>query len=176
MRHTKIFIATLSLCFTTSSFAMLCPSNFSTINVGDTLEQVKTACGDPTSETTKESLDDASQEWVYYFTPDPSQSGIVPTQPQTATLRTTVALVNGKVVNISTNGMGMTSTLCGGQVQIGTPAAKVKSACGKPAMINTSDNGQKNGGGVKITELVYTTPANTTTLTFKNGVLLDRNQ
>ena len=159
----KYAIAFALTVLSSSTFAMFCPNSFSSINVGDTLEQVQQQCGKPTSEESKEVTPPGlPQEWGFFIAP--------PGAP--TTLKITVAFDQDKAINISVNGQSMqTTTICGAAITVGDTAASVKSACGKPNYINQSQEQQSaSSNQTKVTELKY----GAVTLVFENGKLKTR--
>ncbi len=165
----KHYLALFFLIFSTNSFAIFCPSNFNQINIGDPIEKIETQCGKPTSQTTSKTTANQPQEWNYYVPMSSNQTG-----SQTGTVRMTVAFDQGKVVNLSVNSVGVSSTdLCGPTVQIGDAQRAVESACGKPKLINTGQQSQDSQNTTEITTFTYEGPQ-TATLTFENGKLKSR--
>ena len=160
----KILLASIACLCTTPALAMLCPNNFNEINIGDTLDHVKEQCGPPDTEKTVDGQANIPQEWVYF---------IQVAADNTATLRTTVAFANGKVSNLSANGTSLASTtICAGNtVSIGDTEESVKTACGKPALINQGNLTPAAVAALtpKIVDVTYGSPA--VTLEFVNGVL-----
>jgi len=170
----KIILASLSLLYMNTSFAVFCPGNFNQINNGDTIEQVEAQCGKETSQATHDEEPPVPQEWIFYV----PLSQLTPTTSMppanAATSRLTVALDNNKVTNITNNGIGLPSfQYCTkGLISVGDTAAHVKDMCGSPAMINKSSaSGSDNTPKTKVTVLTYVTDSGTTTLTFVNGML-----
>lgn len=179
MNSTKLFIILLASTFSTSTFAMLCPGNFNEINTGDSLATVKAACGAPTSENTTDSQANLPQEWVYYVSVNPAFYQNISQNGQ-ASLKTTIAFANGKVTNMSVNGIGVSSTaICGNNIQIGDAQKSVEAACGKPAFINQGSGSQAGSQSAakttEITKLTYVVGGITTVLVFNNGALTARN-
>jgi hypothetical protein len=142
----KLFFAAVVCLATTPALAMLCPNNFNEINYGDSIDAVKQQCGAADSEKTSETKENLPQEWNYYVQVSPTDQ---------ATLKTTVAFNQGKVTNMSVNGIGVSTTaICGGNnIAVGDSQDSVKAACGKPAFIN---QGNVNAGmPTKIVDLIY---------------------
>jgi hypothetical protein len=155
----KLFFTALVSLAVTPAFAMLCPNNFNEISIGQTIEQVKTQCGTPDAEKTSDSKSDLPQEWNYYVQVSPTDQ---------ATLKTTIAFNQGKVTNMSVNGIGVSSTaICGGNnISVGDSESTIKTACGKPAFIN---QGNVNAAAAtKMVDLTYGSPG--VILEFENGV------
>jgi len=154
--------------FTTPLFALFCPGNFNQIEIGDSLRDVVQACGAPTSSKrySKTEGSGAPQEWVYYRKLQPTDAG---------TMKTAVAFVDGKVINISVNGLGAGSTnVCGNtSINVGDTQKQVQAACGTPDMTNESLNAPA-GPTKQIIELTYTTPPTSAVLVFENGKLVER--
>jgi hypothetical protein len=179
MKSAKIICTLVTIVSSTNSFALLCPGNFNEINVGDKLAQVKSACGAPTSETTSESEANTPQEWNYYVAVNSAFYQNV-SQGTQATLKTTVAFNNGKVTNMSVNGVGVSSTaVCGNNIQVGDTENAVKAACGKPAFINRGTGSQQGTQGgnatpIQVTELTYNVGGVITVLVFENGIFKQR--
>lgn len=156
----------------TMSFAFFCPTNFKLIDFGDTIDQVTQQCGKPNTQTeTNQSADNAPQEWQYYV---PQTVAMSDTTQVQGTLKTSFSFdQNGKVINISVNGIGVGSTtICGNNIQLGDTKDTVKAACGQASFINKSNNGSglTPEGVIKVTTFNYqTTPP--MTLIFENGIL-----
>lgn len=145
-----------------------CPTNFNSINPGDSIATVTAACGQPDSKTTNNKKAAQPQEWSYYIAQDPNKPG---------TMKLTIAFDdNGTAINISVNGSGMpqTSLCANGQIQLGDAQAAVQAACGKPTYVAQTEAGQN--APVPETELVEFTYNSTppVTLVFENGKLTQR--
>lgn len=177
MKYTSAFILSLASLYSAYSFAMFCPTNFNQINIGDTIKQVQDQCGKP--ETSKNTTSEANQpqEWTFYV-PVPTDPYTMGYNPNAGTMKVTMAFVDGKVVNMTSNGIGVGATaLCGGaNLQLGSTIKDVKTACGKPAMVNKTNMGTEGGAPQpnEISEWKYTGPTGTTTLIFENGKLKER--
>jgi len=149
------------------SYALFCPGNFNTINVGDTIDQVTANCGQPAAQHTHTESPNLPQEWTYYVKMSPTDQ---------ATIKMTVAFNQGLVTNMNVNGIGLSNTsVCGATVQIGDTTKTVESVCGKAAFIQQGNAPQSQPGAeTKITEMTYTTQTGDTTLVFKNGLLQEQ--
>src|SRR5688572_24511187 len=87
------------------TYAMFCPTNFTQIEIGDSMEKVKQQCGKPDEEKTQKSTANQPQEWNYYVKADPTQS---------TTMKMSVAFADNKVMNITVNGTTLVTTpICG---------------------------------------------------------------
>lgn len=169
----------ITLCISSYSFAMLCPSNFNEYNIGDSFAAVQQACGKPDKETTTDSKANQPQEWIYFA--NLGSSGNMQYSNNNggtaaATVRMTIGFgKDGKVSNMTVNGIGVGATpVCGNNVQIGDSMESVKASCGAPAMINQSTN-NANAETTKITEWTYTnTGSAPATLIFNNEKLTGR--
>lgn len=181
MRLKAPLLAALTLALASPAFALMCPSNFNEISIGDSLASVKSACGTPAGEKTFDSVANTPQEWNYYVAPSGLNTGV--SAGGQATLKTTVAFADGKVTNMSVNGVGVSNTaICGGTIQIGDTEDAVKAACGKPQFINRGTGPQTGTAGAsadaatKITELTYPSGGGMTTLVFENGIFKQRKE
>lgn len=169
--NSKMICFFTALGLITPSFAFFCPTNFSQIEMGMTLDQVTATCGKPTTikEVTKEN-DNVPQEWNYFI---PQSVGVSAFQQTQGTLKTSIAFdADGKAVNISVNGLGVgASTICGGQqIQLGDSKDTISKACGDPTFKNKADN---NNPPTKETQVTYdSNPPQT--LIFRNGLLMER--
>ncbi len=168
MKLKWMFLAAGPLLLNTAWADWFCPNNFNSINPGDSIEAVTTACGQPDSKTSNNQKAAQPQEWSYYVQQDPSKPG---------TMKLTVAFdANGSAINISVNGSGMpqTSLCANGQIQLGDSQNAVQAACGKPTYIAQTEAGQK--AEVPETEIVeYTYNSSPpVTLVFENGKLTQR--
>lgn len=166
----KIILSTIALVSSSSCFAFFCPTNFSQIDFGNSLDQVKQLCGNPDKETSIEKEPKTPQEWTYFI---PQTVSSETSNAMQGTLKTSVTFdKDGNAINISVNGIGVgSSTICGNNIQLGDTQESIKSACGKPSFINKqeADNASEQQK-VKVTELLYN--ANPpVTLVFENGVL-----
>lgn len=176
-RNNRLMIILLALT-PVSSFAFFCPTNFSQIEMGMSIDQVTQICGKPA--TQKESLkpnENIPQEWTYFV---PQTVVMNNHQTSNGTLKTSMAFdSSGRAINISVNGVGVgATTICGSTISLGDTRDTVKGACGEPAFNNKQGGGLDSveGGGpppTKIVEFTYTSnpPA---TLVFENGVLKER--
>lgn len=171
----KTFVLLTCLTLSTSGFAMFCPKNFNQINLGDTIEQVEQQCGKPDFIRKSQSEDNGPQEWNFYAHPQMKRYTETRTNSGAeASVKVAVALNNGKVVNISANGMSLAATtICGGRsIAVGDTADSVKNACGDPVFINKSNLPNKPKPDEIITYKYSSTPP--VILTFVNGKLTER--
>lgn len=170
MKKTLSLLTLLSL--STSASAMFCPNNFNQINIGDSIEQVQQQCGKPDLEQKVKGEDNGPQEWNFYVHPQMKKYTEMRTNSGAeASVKMAVALNEGKVVNITINGMSLAATtICGPSVTVGDTAKSVKNACGDPVFVNKSSETQKPP---EIIQYKYnSTPA--TTLIFEGGKLKER--
>lgn len=153
-----------SLC-STVSYSMFCPGNFNVINIGDSIATVEKLCGPPTSKEVADAPDNQPQEWSYYLQ-DRTSNLMVPTKAQ-GTLKTTIAFdADGNVINISVNGIGVSTTNnCGQTISMGMNRDTVENACGKPSLITKQNQNQpappsdpKDMSNKKVTYTYTTTP------------------
>jgi outer membrane protein assembly factor BamE (lipoprotein component of BamABCDE complex) len=183
----KYLLSTTLLLVSTHAFAIFCPTNFSQISEGYTIDQVIQTCGNPISQKTYKQTKSLSAEWNYYV-----QTGF--NQP---TSKMTVVLQNNQVINISIQGdnnpvvyqsgtaqnqatvnvynksetRSVASTaVCGTIISLGSTSEQVQAACGSPVIVNQNVD---NTSSIDITELVYGGP-NAATLIFENGIFTNR--
>lgn len=196
--QTKYFIAILLFILTTDSFALFCPTNFSQVNIGDTIAQVIETCGEPISQNTYKKTSILSEEWHYY----------VKTQfNDKATTKMTVVFKDNRVINIhiadNSNLLGSAlyaaaleahrpqpidlaynavnqqthnvenTRVCGSPIKIGDSMPLVENACGKPIAIQQNQSPDIQDSAIEVTALQYggATPA---TLLFENGIFKER--
>lgn len=153
----KLLILVASL-FATHAFAVMCPNNFNSVNVGDSVKLVEAACGAPVKTKVYSMEPNVPQEWSYY---------VVVAPPNPATVKMSVVFVNKKVANITVNAMSLVSTtLCGsgqvsptlsnpGTINVGDDMDAVKSACGKPVFVNKGPQEEGAPNKIEATELTY---------------------
>ena len=148
----------------TYSFAMLCPSNFNTVNMGASLNQIIMQCGPPSSQKAYERRADTPQEWTYYVRLSPNDL---------ATVKMTIAIVKSLAVNMSINGVNMTeSSVCPGYIiKLGMASSDIEKACGKAALITQATIDPAQAQGTKVNELNYDTPTGTVKLILEDGKL-----
>lgn len=161
------------------SYAFFCPNNFNQIDFGFSEDQVMSACGSPSSTQSEVEPVPVPQEWNYYMQqPSTNYMGTV-TGPyntqmnnQSGTIKTQITFdANGKVININVNGVTAGNTgMCTPPIQLGDDMAKVKSACGSPAIVS-KPNADSNQPGKKMDTFVYT-GNQTVKLIFEDGKLV----
>src|SRR3990167_7467103 len=112
--------------------AFFCPTNFSQIDFGDSLDKVKQICGAPEKETSKDLEPNVPQEWTYFI---PQTVMLNASTEAQGTVKTSVTFdKDGNAINISANGIGVgATTICGSNIQLGDSQDAVKSACGTPS-------------------------------------------
>jgi len=154
------------------SFAWVCPNNFNQIVPGDTIDQVVKQCGKPQSKNVTEKTPMGPQEWQYFITPKKS---VLPAQNELsqvagASVKLSVALIEGKVINIAVQGSSLSSTtLCGPTIKVGDSFKSVERNCGKPTFIQRQES-ERDTKPLEVIEYKYNTaPPNT--LIFENGRL-----
>lgn len=166
MKISKLLFITL-LCYSSQNYALFCPTNFNMIEIGDSMETVIAQCGKPAKETKSEIKPNEPQEWIYFGKMDPSDEG---------TIKTSIAMLDDKVANMSINGISVTETeICGGNIHVGSSAKDVEAACGKPTYSDnlTKGDGKNPEKAIERVELEYSsTPAQT--LVFEDGKLKEK--
>jgi hypothetical protein len=173
MRLTNTLFILGMIIFPTASFAIFCPTNFSQIDYGNSVEQVIQTCGKPDSQETKEIKSEGPQEWIYSVPQTVSTNTSYQAQ---GTLKTSFVFdASGKAINISVNGIGVGATaICGKNIQLGDTRDTIKAACGDPSFINQSNPATtQQPPSTKQTILIYNSnpPA---TLVFENDQLKER--
>ena len=166
----KLLFMGALLIASTQIFAWVCPNNFNQIVAGDTIAQVESMCGKPSSQKTSEKEPNVPQEWTYYVA-QAAQPGVA--QSTVGSVKMTIAFANDKVVNITAQATSLSSTsLCGPTISVGSNIETVRASCGEPSFIQKqqSTTGAKS---LEVTEYKYdTAPPNT--LIFENGILKER--
>lgn len=167
----------LFLCLPSTSFALMCPMNFNQIQPGNTMEQVLQQCGKPERQEEKNVPVEGPQEWSFFV---PQTVASMNMTQVTGTLRSSFAFdKDGRIINISVNGIGVGSTqICNGMtISLGDTREMVRDSCGKPAYINreqVSDN-NPDPKSHKVTTLFYNTSP-VTRLIFIDNKFTERQQ
>lgn len=166
MKNYLLFIS--AFIYSHCAFALFCPSNFNTIDLGYTIQQVKQQCGEPIKETAHKTTPIGPQQWDYYLQPKPNYG----------TMRLSVVISDGQAINISVNGSVIAQTpICGQTIKQGDKLDAIKKACGTPSFVTDSvvDAKTSQAQEKNIVELQYnSTPK--ITLVFENGRLKERKQ
>jgi len=167
----KFLFILFGFIFPAIGFAFFCPTNFNQIQIGDTLEQVQQACGQPDKQDEKEVEAEGPQEWSYFVAQNVAINAMQQVQ---GTLKTTFSFdANGKAINISVNGIGVgATTICGNNLQLGDTKETVKATCGQPSFINKQSTSTEKKSS-KVTEFTYNTNP-PVKLIFENGRLLQK--
>jgi len=178
MNCKKSLITTIAIIgFPSISFAFFCPTNFSQIDYGMTIDEVTQICGKPSNQ--KEFIkpnENIPQEWNFYIPQTVNMGGTQ--QNAQGTLKTSVTFDDkGKAINISVNGIGVGATsICGSSIRLGDDRDTIKGACGDPAFVNKqsvdAETAKKNE--IKVVEFTYTNVNPPTVLVFENGKLAER--
>lgn len=155
MRIKQWIVVLISLFLTQSTFAYYCSTRQANgfISVGDTMDQVRKACGDPTEEGKPSLYQDSqlvtTQYWVYENTQVSNTNVLAIKQTRVVTREAptvVVEITEGKVTNITQGGNEAQSGYCasmGNTIQIGDSIDQVNAACGNPTYMNTEQH-QKN--------------------------------
>lgn len=130
-----------------------CPKTYRMVKLGDSLEIVRTACGDPTTTLTQEVKDNnnaiSTIQWIYTLGPvDLKNIASVPSL--------TISFRDQKVIKVEKNGLALNDTgFCSmnGAVNMGDTMEKVLSTCGNPGMVNTQQ--EANPIPKLVTKWVY---------------------
>lgn len=157
------------------SFAFFCPTNFTQIDYGNTIEQVQQQCGKPDKIEIKELKKEGPQEWNYFIPQTVASNTMNPVQ---GTLKTQVMFdKDGKAINISVNGIGVGSTLlCGNtMVQLGDTRESIKKRCGDPSFINKQETPSSGSEAQSTKQTIFTYNTNPPiSLVFENGKLVEK--
>lgn len=165
----RTLIAIMLCMISTQAFAMLCPKNFNTINIGDPIDKILQLCGTPDNKKSYKSTAAGPQEWVFYVRSLQTTPGPV---------KLTVNINNNKAASIYVMNVGLTRTpACGGRViQVGDTKEQIIAMCGKPNLISQGDTSPGVQGPpptTDVTELYYN-GSPSVMLIFENGLLKDR--
>lgn len=158
----NISLFTTCLLLTTPTWAMFCPNSFNQIELGNNLDTIKQQCGAPDSEKKSTEEPSVPQEWDYFLQVSP---------PQTGTLKMSISFVEDKVVNMSVNGIGVSSTaICkGNAIGLKSTMEEITKRCGKPAFVQKADATSDIPPTLVNVWTYNSVPP--VTMTFKNGKL-----
>lgn len=171
MKRKSILVAILFI--PSLSFAFFCPTNYSQINMDDSIDTVTKACGKPDSIEEREEKPLSPQEWNYYITQPMGSPVNFPVQAAPSQKVTIAFDATGIAVNITVSGLGAGSTsLCGPLIQLGDNIDRVTAACGKPSFVTTQDASLNTQPSVKVTEFSYMNPPSK--LIFRDGKLAQK--
>lgn len=158
-----------------SSHAFMCPSTFNQIEIGASVSEVETACGQPASKAEKDGPDNSPQTWTYYL-PSPGKSNMM-FSGSPGTLKTQISFDgSGNVMNILVNDVSVGDIdNCSGLVSVGDSKESVESSCGKPGFIDKQDMGGGSTGQAtnKVTEYTYNSNP-PVVLVFSGGKLISK--
>jgi hypothetical protein len=172
-----ITFAILTSVYSPISNAILCPTNFNQIDIGDSMAQVIAQCGEPNQKETQTIPGEGPQEWVYFI---PQTVATTSTNQMQGTLRTSISFdASGQAINLTVNGIGVgASTICGPTIQLGSTREAIKAACGNPNFVNKQVNSSTGIGAepppTNLTTFIYTQPP--AHLLFKNGRLVSHSR
>lgn len=164
----------MSITLTNTAFAFFCPTNFTQINMGDSIDQINQQCGKPALIETKKVEPTGPQEWNYYIPQTVASDTLTPMQ---GSLKMQVTMDNkGKVININVNGIGVGATsVCGNNIQLGDTKEAIKKVCGNPGYINkesTADLEKTHKADIMTTYIYKSDPP--VKLIFTNGKLTSK--
>lgn len=179
-------IAFILFAISSNAFAIFCPTNFSSIDYGYTIDQVVAVCGEPNSQNTFTQANITTQEWEYYIRTNPFSQ---------ITEKLRILISGDRVANINVPGPQIcettqigghtknicressrrvnviSTTLCGQIINVGDNSQTVEMACGQPIILNQQQNLQNPD--TQITEFQYNGPP-PVTLIFEGGILKAR--
>ena len=155
MKYNKPIFTLILLMFSSAAFAIThyCANTQKYINIGDTVAQVKLACGEPESTSAGPQVGTQKvEQWFYHH----NHRGLrkIGDHPEV-----TVLFVNDKVAVVQSGNLQLSSIdFCGGaSVSVGDSPASVRAKCGPPAFIN------------KGTQEIRLPPNSIQILTYNNG-------
>ena len=183
----------LLLIYSSQVFAIFCPTSFTSINFGDTIEQIQQVCGNPNSVNQYKKNLMTNQVWEYYikapgFDQNMAKMSVLFRDDQVMNInihydpyaRAQLCLItdNNRMrvlpafcANPSNNQNVASTDICGTVIQAGNTTQSVELACGQPAIIKNVPGTQNQS--IEITEFHYNGPPRVT-LIFENGKLSDR--
>ncbi len=193
MRHYISLASSLLLIYSTHAFAIFCPTNFSNINFGDTIEQIQQVCGNPNSVNQYKKNLATNQVWEYYikapgFDQNMAKMSVLFRDDQVMNIhirydpyaRAQICLITQNkdvrilpafCTNPADNQNVASTDICGTSIQVGNNTQSVELACGQPA-VTKNVPGTENQS-IYVTEFHYNGPPRVT-LIFENGKLSDR--
>jgi hypothetical protein len=192
----KGYIILALLTCASNAFAILCPTNFNTINDGDSTDHIQQLCGKPDTQTQSNRTSSSSQEWEYY---------VKLHNLDQAMTKMSVLFKDNKVINIHVDddsfshsqicqsvqagkNIGVIQTfctkqnapknvastdVCGSTIQVDNSAQQVEFACGKPSLVKDIQTQSSQNPIIEVTEYIYSGPPKVS-LIFENGALKDR--
>lgn len=190
----RLILAFASFLLTTNVYALFCPTNFSSVDYGASVDQVVSQCGKPKELKQYKSYGNLAQQWTYFVKPNGYQN---------QTVKMNVLLSNNTVANITVEDQNQSTTsqcqgttnsglfqaqctaqsntqslastlLCGFPLKLGDTSQVVQSSCGKPAIIQqVQANDPSNANTLQIAELTYDGPPRVL-FRFQDGKLKER--
>ena len=130
-----------------------CAKNFRNVSVGASMDEVRAACGDPTSTRVKQVQTQTPQDvtiWIYTL-------GLFSVHGATFSLPSlTITFSDNKVIAIAKDNMPITAggyCTINGLVNMGDTMSSVQALCGQPNIVSTRQQMQVNTK--EVTEWVY---------------------
>lgn len=173
----------LSILFSTTTYAIFCPTNFTNIELGDSLQSVISQCGKPSAFNEYKSNGITALQWSFLIRPFDSNKGLkklkvvfVANQVKNITIEDEVDCQLGDpACQTSQNLENVYSTqACGFPIKVGDTQQVVQVACGKPIMqqqVQLDD--PSNTSTLKMAAALYEGPPRVL-LIFENNVLRER--
>lgn len=137
---------------TTSSYS--CPNTYITVQLGDSVDKVRAACGDPT--TASKRVEPVSStintlQWIY--TSGQSLNGRVSQLPVLVISFRNQQVT--KIENLATAGLSVPACSYNGSINLGDSQDSVLLACGRPSLVSTKQETDPNPQTKEVTEWVY---------------------
>lgn len=127
-----------------------CPSTYRTVQVGNSMDNVRSACGEPTSSTVEAvpvNTPIETTQWIYTANVKIKDNFI-------STPILVITLQNGQVTQIEKTSLAAPlSTSCANVINFGDSQATVLSACGQPNIVNSKQKANTNTK--QITHWIY---------------------
>lgn len=169
----NLFFLSLLCFYTPSIFAYLCPTNFKSVQPGDSQKVVEASCGKPnkTQELPAEKKS-TPEQWDYVI--QDQSYGKRNKQNNKLSL---LFDANSKLISMTLDGASLDQfSACQSKIQIGDLKDAVQRSCGSPNFVLQS---QENNPTTTTTEptsvlWIYETSTGTTRFLFKDGILTDR--
>lgn len=137
--------------FAASFNSYYCPKTYRTVKVGDPMDTIRQACGQPTSQVTKQVQVNnplITTQWLYNIG-EINVKGTSVSAPGLA-----ITFRDQQVIKIENNAAASAASVCGGgNINIGDDVNKVLLTCGRPSAINTQQ--EANTTTKEITEWTY---------------------
>ncbi|GAB4391924.1 MAG: hypothetical protein Tsb005_03750 [Gammaproteobacteria bacterium] len=157
MRFILVGALTLGLSSVVWADTYYCPKTFRYVNTGDSEQDVRQNCGEPSSERTYETSDQQLQTVTQWFYRDKTFTGPQQDQPQaifTFNAQKQLSEIQIGTAQLTKQTVTSTSFCKGGNVSLNMTQLQVNQICGGPDLRNTAQR-QTEGPKRIITEWTY---------------------